>query len=1125
MKKFLCYIVAMAITLSLVIPSGAMMVYAETATQPESVAIDDTMQSVEADNTQEDVSNVESNEDNGSLAKRSQLSLEPVVEESGEEIADEDVAVIMTQNKVKSKHKSVNEALAVAKDGITAEIVLQKNIKEDIVIEAGKKVKLYLNGHTITNVKSHTIQNKAKSLYIYGGETSSDKTKVGTVDNVTHCKAAIYGDINSRTYLKGGNFTRSQEASTSDTVSGSNSYYVIKNFGYMSISDGVNVKFSNGNPGLYSSLIGSGWQDAANAEAGKNGEPKPSAGSNKATLSISGGTFEGGQITIKNDDYGVLIVSGGTIIQPSDGRAAIANNNIATISGGTIEAKGANGQAVYSRYFDTNGANTGTLKILGGTFKSRGMVVQAQKGSSLEITNGIFETTGKDNYIIEVADTAVATIKNGKYIGVGIDKLVNRNDVFAEEYAPKLDIDGSIIVDIQDTLAAVVVIDKSGSVKNFKDLNTAFDEVKTGATVRLQNDIVLSKPAKTAKGYADITLDLNGFNVDGKATDEVIYMRPGYGWKPIDGAPNKMSIINSRPGQGGEIIGKKPWIISSGDSRYRIAGEIGEGVKLVTTDENANAVKLETGAYLIYGDTTKDLIKNGGFKITDKAGTECIYGDYANAVGNSADSKVTMLHDYRGNEKISSGSNDGTFDLNGNLYTYEGIGSVIDVNHPKVTLTVKNGKIIATDETCDGAHLIGAPNENQMNNRGLILDGIELTVSGDVYGIVTNGTETGNKVVLKDSVLNVKEGAGIYFPSAGEVTIDNSVINAKHTGVQMCAGALTVDGEKTKITVTGEPQEKIEGDGVIADGAAISVIERAGYKNLELVNIKTGEFKAANGVNAIQAYKFEENYKKDWPEAGEVVDVTGGSFSTVVPENICGDKFVPTKIDPETGMATVVKDEIAPVIKSKKTGTALSEGTYYGGKIEFTVDEEHLKRVTVNDNVLTASNSVYAISGKGEFNIVAEDTVGNSTKVTVTLAEIGKKGMVTEDSVTIGDKLVYNGKEQIQEIKVEVDGVVLKEGTDYEVTGNKATEVGKYTLTVKGIGDYEGSVEVGYEIINAHVPVEPNDPDNQDGTTSNGESGKAENDRAKTGDPITLGLLIAALGISGAGIAGLRRKK
>ena len=96
------------------------------------------------------------------------------------------------------------------------------------------------------------------------------------------------------------------------------------------------------------------------------------------------------------------------------------------------------------------------------------------------------------------------------------------------------------------------------------------------------------------------------------------------------------------------------------------------------------------------------------------------------------------------------------------------------MNYPNVEFTVKNGKVVATDETTDGAHLIGVPNESNMNNRSLTLDGVELTVPGDVCGIITNGTETGNKVTLKNSTLNVENGFGIYFPSSGEVTIDNS---------------------------------------------------------------------------------------------------------------------------------------------------------------------------------------------------------------------------------------------------------------------------------------------------------------------------------------------------------------
>ena len=67
----------------------------------------------------------------------------------------------------------------------------------------------------------------------------------------------------------------------------------------------------------------------------------------------------------------------------------------------------------------------------------------------------------------------------------------------------------------------------------------------------------------------------------------------------------------------------------------------------------------------------------------------------------------------------------------------------------------------------------------------------------DIYGIVTNGTHVKNAIALKNSTLNVPNGNGIYFPSTGTVTIENSIINAKYVGVQMCAGSLAVRGAQT----------------------------------------------------------------------------------------------------------------------------------------------------------------------------------------------------------------------------------------------------------------------------------------------------------------------------------------
>ena len=46
---------------------------------------------------------------------------------------------------------------------------------------------------------------------------------------------------------------------------------------------------------------------------------------------------------------------------------------------------------------------------------------------------------------------------------------------------------------------------------------------------------------------------------------------------------------------------------------------------------------------------------------------------------------------------------------------------------------------------------------------------------------------------------------------------------------------MDISGAETKIEVTGDGVEKTENDGAIQDGAAISIVNRAGYKGLDKI--------------------------------------------------------------------------------------------------------------------------------------------------------------------------------------------------------------------------------------------------------------------------------------------------
>ena len=193
-----------------------------------------------------------------------------------------------------------------------------------------------------------------------------------------------------------------------------------------------------------------------------------------------------------------------------------------------------------------------------------------------------------------------------------------------------------------------------------------------------------------------------------------------------------------------------------------------------------------------------------------------------------------------------------------------------------------------------------------------MLDGVTATANGN-SGIETNGNNTNDTVTLKNSTLNVPNGFGIYFPSSGTLTLDNSTVNAKTMGVQVCAGSLSIN-EGSAVTVTGDAVPKAENDGAIQDGAAISVVNRTGYKGLGTVTVSGGKFTAKEGNSAIKAYNWANATETAFTENNKVA-VSGGSFSSEIKSEYCADGFVPVRNT--DGTYTVAEQAKNPFGKTK----------------------------------------------------------------------------------------------------------------------------------------------------------------------------------------------------------------
>lgn len=294
--------------------------------------------------------------------------------------------------------KTLQEEINTAENG--AIVSLTKDETGSITISTGKTITLDLAGHKLTNTAdNHTVTVETGATLTV---TDSSAEKTGTIDNTSHQKGAV---VNHGTFvLENGNLTRSAEASAApasegaDPTSGNNSWYVVWNTGDMTVNGGK-IFFSESNQGFFSSLIDNGWKD-----------PDNNTSKAFATLTITGGTLSGGKITVKNDDYGILDVKGGTITQSYTSYTSIYNWNEATVSGGSINGAvvsagdGKTGEDAYDHgkleisgnatFSDRIiGAANSTIEISGGTFKVQPNAAFLKPGLSATEKDGTFSIT------------------------------------------------------------------------------------------------------------------------------------------------------------------------------------------------------------------------------------------------------------------------------------------------------------------------------------------------------------------------------------------------------------------------------------------------------------------------------------------------------------------------------------------------------------------------------------------------------------------------------------------------------------------------------------------------------------------------------------------------------------
>lgn len=694
-----------------------------------------------------------------------------------------------------------------------------------------------------------TISGKGVNVYVEAGNADKDVTRTVAVNNCT-----VNSSAEGKAFLNIKNSTQSYDVTLSgentvtglaeDSTTGSALYQVQSTEVTETTGNPVTVKQENTAGELVTVYEVKKTEKAYVAEVGSNKydslQAAIDAAAKNATVTLLADTRE--NVTIST--YGLTLDLNGH-----------------TLNGGTVKGKPALTVTARVTVKDSSAAKTGII-MREDTAENSGVsshyVIDIQDGwlffESGNVTNNSGVVGVKGASLVRVGDDSIA-----KYPGLTIS-----GGTFTQDNFIVIKVDrGTFYLKGDGTLNSK----NSYAVENWK-----FAEIK-GGTV---NGTVA---AWTYSGGHNSDLTISGGTVNGNV------LSVNYG--SAEGKLAKVSIT------GGTVNG------ALGTYTY--------GNGLIPIEDPAKATIAVTGG-TFSKDPSKYVVENSGVTpngdgtfgvakayLATVGGTSYYTMDEAFKAQTASGEAIVMLRDYTTGSTFNSGTVKRTVDLNGHTWTCTGTdanSAAFEINNPNATLTVKNGKVVSSQLVGLIPSAMGGT--IKYDNSSLVFDGVVMTTTAR-SGIETNGNNTNDTVTLRNSTLNVPNGFGIYFPSSGTLTIDNSVINAKTMGVQVCSGSLNITGAKTAITVTGDGIPKTINDGAIEDGAAISIVNRTGYKGLSNIEVKGGTFTAKDGNAAVKAYNWKDLTESAFDNSENVVAISGGTFSSEVDKSLCAEGFIPTQ--------------------------------------------------------------------------------------------------------------------------------------------------------------------------------------------------------------------------------------
>ena len=721
-------------------------------------------------------------------------------------------------------YPTLQAAIDAAEDGQT--VTLLTTVTESVTVGESQNITLDLNGQTLTNTDGfHTIENSG-TLTIIGS---------GIVDNVSHARAAVYNNVNATVTISGGTYTRSAENGQTTEDNGGNSYYTLVNRGTMTV-DGESVQVNQGKDqvGRYSSLVENGWQNGWN-DKGYDNNPKPESAATP-TLIISAGTFECGLNTIKNDDFGVLQISGGTFRNSSQN--TVLNANTAEITGGDFSGD----KVVIYNYGYTTEPNVCTIAISDGTFS--GSIVDNRSGhEGVTISGGIF-SSDVSNYL---SDSVKATKgANGQFVVTPLEE--SDPDAFAE-----------VGGECYKSLSAAIAAAGDG------DTVTLLKSVEVASRIEIADNITLDLNGKTLTSTADI-----GILVDSNTSFE------------LTGGTLDHNPASGNPMSGIFVLTGATFTLAS-DATIESTGAGVTGTNNTANEGNAT--------FNIYGTIDCDDVgiwgrgPNNTYNVIGATINSNYFGVYQN--GSYGGCSVTIQ-----DSTITDGITNGC-----GVYISNSNKNANDQTQGMQTLVIENSSITGatavevkyTDVTIAGENTVltatGTPADDQLNNNGTVTTGYALAITHN--GTTTSADSADGNVVVTGGIFNGEVGVQSPTQSAqtvAEVAISGGTFSSAVEDEYCAPGfepTTTADGKHT-VAVANDMTVKI----VDANGNDV-----AAYETLDaaLTHVTPGQ------TIALLA-NVEYNGKVSIPEGvtldgnGNAItataEITSGAFIEVMTDNV-----------------------------------------------------------------------------------------------------------------------------------------------------------------------------------------------------------------------------------------------